>query len=455
MVSLRKPTEQDNRDAVVPQANTAMPQASAVVPARQWSPGLQDVLDQPSSVLPFKLTLAGIVFFGLFWAWAWSSQVDDVAVAKGKLIPQTEARKVQHADAGKVIQLLVKEGDQVKKGQVLMELDTEQAQREVDRLKTILTATQTELLQTQGMLDRLKLQVATKVKIADTEVDSQSVVIEQNQLAIENQQQIIAQLQETERDRQDRLARFENLEREGAISKEQVLAARDSLRDTQRSMMEIQGTINRNVSEIDRLKSGMTQKQAEVDQSGLEGQAQEQQLQIRVTELRSKISETNVLIAKAQGDVKRRFVLASETGEVLTLNVRQTGQVIQSGEVIAEIAPAGQPLILSTILPAKDVGFVKEDMPVKVKMEAFAYQDYGIVAGKVRSIAKDSKALEQIGQTYRVDIEINQQAIKAKGETIKFKPGQEGQAEIVTRKRRMIEVLFDPLRQMKSDNVNL
>jgi hemolysin D len=137
------------------------------------------------------------------------------------------------------------------------------------------------------------------------------------------------------------------------------------------------------------------------------------------------------------------------------LNVRQTGQVIQAGEVIAEIAPEGKPLILSTILPAKDVGFIKEKMFVKVKMDAFAYQDYGIVEGQVRSIAKDSKAMEQIGQTYRVDIEINQQSIKAKGETFKFKPGQEGQAEIVTRKRRMIEVLFDPLRQMKSDNVNL
>jgi hemolysin D len=336
-----------------------------------------------------------------------------------------------------------------------MELDTEQAQKEVERLKTVLTASQTELLQTQGMLDRIKLQASTKTKIAGTEVDSQTVSIDQNQLAIENQQRILAQLHETETDRQDRLTRFEKLEKDGAISKEQVLAARDTLRETQRSMMEIQGTIDRNLSEIDRLKSGLTQKRAEVDQTSLDGQAQEQQLQIRTGELQAKINETNVLIAKAQGDVKRRYVHASESGEVLTLNVRQTGQVIQAGEVIAEIAPEGKPLILSTVLPAKDIGFIKEKMDVKVKMEAFSYQDYGIVKGQVRSIATDSKAMEQIGQTYRVDIELDRQSIQAKGETFKFKPGQEGQAEIITRKRRMIEVLFDPLRQMKSDNVNL
>jgi hemolysin D len=449
MVGLQKTTVKDSESTTAKSTITPLPAA------RQWSGGLQDLLDQPAPSLPFKLMLGGMLFFGLFGAWAWTSQVDDVAVARGKLIPQTEARKVQHDDSGKVIQLMIKEGDRVQKGQVIMELDTEQAQKEVERLKTVLTASQTELLQTQGMLDRIKLQASTKTKIAGTEVDSQTVSIDQNQLAIENQQRILAQLHETETDRQDRLTRFEKLEKDGAISKEQVLAARDTLRETQRSMMEIQGTIDRNLSEIDRLKSGLTQKRAEVDQTSLDGQAQEQQLQIRTGELQAKINETNVLIAKAQGDVKRRYVHASESGEVLTLNVRQTGQVIQAGEVIAEIAPEGKPLILSTVLPAKDIGFIKEKMDVKVKMEAFSYQDYGIVKGQVRSIAKDSKAMEQIGQTYRVDIELDRQSIQAKGETFKFKPGQEGQAEIITRKRRMIEVLFDPLRQMKSDNVNL
>jgi hemolysin D len=449
MVSLRKPTAQASENI------TAQPPRTISPPPKQWSNGLQDVLDQPAPSLPFKLMLSGMLFFGLFGAWAWTSQVDDVAVARGKLIPQTEARQVQHDDSGKVIAVMIKEGDRVQKGQVLMELDGEQVQKEVDRLRTVLTASQTELLQTQGMLDRIKLQATTKTKIAGTEVDSQTVAIEQNQLAIDNQQRILSQFRETEVDRQDRLTRFENLEKDGAISKEQVLAARDALRETQRSMMEMQGTIDRNLSEIDRLRAGMTQKRAEVDQTKLDGQAQQQQLQIRTGELQAKINETNLLIAKAQGDVKRRYVRASEDGEILTLNVRQTGQVIQAGQVIAEIAPEGKPLILSTILPAKEVGFIKEGQPVKVKMEAFAYQDYGIVEGQVRSIARDSKAMEQIGQTYRVDIEINQQSIKAKGETFKFKPGQEGQAEIVTRKRRMIEVLFDPLRQMKSDNVNL
>jgi hemolysin D len=449
MVSQQKPTIRESENT------TAKTYRTIAAPPRPWSHGLQDVLDQPAPSLPFKLMLSGMLFFGLFGAWAWTSQVDDVAVARGKLIPQTEARKVQHGDAGKVIELMIKEGDRVKKGQVIIELDREPAQKEIDRLKTVLTANQTELLQTQGMLDRIKLQAKTKTKIAGTEVDSQRVSIDQNQLAIDNQRRIISQLRETEVDRQDRLTRFDHLEKEGAISKEQVLAARDTLRETQRSMMEIQGTIDRNLSEIDRLKSGMTQKRAEVDQTSLDGQAQEQQLQIRTGELQAKINETNVLIAKAQGDLTRRYVRASETGEVLSLNVRQTGQVIQPGEVLAEIAPEGKPLILSTVLPARDAGFIKDNMPVKVKLDAFAYQDYGIVAGRVRSIAKDSKAMEQIGQTYRVDIEIDQQSIKAKGETFKFKPGQEGQAEIITRKRRMIEILFDPLRQMKSDNVNL
>jgi hemolysin D len=151
MASLQKPAVQG------PENITTKSYKTIAAPPRPWSNGLQDVLDQPAPSLPFKLMLSGLLFFGLFGAWAWTSQVDDVAVARGKLIPQTEARKVQHDDSGKVIQLMIKEGDMVQKGQVIMELDKEPAQKEIDRLKTVLTASQMELLQTQGMLDRIKL----------------------------------------------------------------------------------------------------------------------------------------------------------------------------------------------------------------------------------------------------------------------------------------------------------
>jgi hemolysin D len=423
--------------------------------SNQWSDGLQQILDQPASDLPMKMLLSGMAFCSLFVAWAWFSQVDDVAVAQGKLIPRTEARQVQHEDTGKVVQLLIKEGDQVTAGQKIMELDTERAEGEVNRLKTILTATEAELLQTRGMLARMDLQAQTKAAIAGTEVDAQRVSNEQNQIAIEAQRQIMQQLEVTARTRQTRLQKLEEGRQAGAISEEYIMSRQEELQEVQRRMTESQSVIDRSTSEMARLRAGMIQKQAEVSQARLEAQQQKEQLQLRLMELEAKISETKVLIAKATAEVKRRFVLAPSSGEVLSMKVRQTGQVIQPGEVLAEIAPQGQPLILSAWLPAQEAGFVKEGMPVKVKMEAFAYQDYGIISGKVNQIGRDSQTIDKVGSMYRVDIVLDQTSIRAKGEQIQFKPGQLGTAEIVTRKRRMLDVLIDPIKQMQSDNVNL
>jgi hemolysin D len=421
----------------------------------QWSDGLQQILDQPASHLPVKMMLSGVVFCGLFFTWAWCSQVDDVAVAQGKLIPRTEARKVQHDDAGKVVQLLIKEGDPVKAGQKIMELDTERAQGEVDRLKTLLSAHETELLQTRGLLQQLDLQAETKSQIAGTEVDAQRVASEQNQIAIDTQQQMMKQLESTAKLRRNRLQKLEEGRQAGAISEEYIMSRQEELQEVQRRMTESQSLIDRSTSEITRLQAGMLQKQAEVERTKLESQQQKEQLRIRITELEAKVNETKVLMSKATAEVKRRFVYAPTSGEVLNMNVRQTGQVIQPGEVLAEIAPQGQPLILSAWLPAQEAGFVKEGIPVKVKMEAFAYQDYGIISGKVHKIGRDSQTIDKVGQMYRVDIVLDQTSIKAKGEQIKFKPGQLGIAEIVTRKRRMLDVLIDPIKQMQADNVNL
>jgi hemolysin D len=86
-----------------------------------------------------------------------------------------------------------------------------------------------------------------------------------------------------------------------------------------------------------------------------------------------------------------------------------------------------------------------------VKLDAFPYQDYGVVEGKVTAISLDSKLVEGVGQVYRVDIELSKNAIQAKGESVPLKSGQTATGEIVTRHRRIIDVLLDPLKKMQGN----
>jgi HlyD family secretion protein len=164
-----------------------------------------------------------------------------------------------------------------------------------------------------------------------------------------------------------------------------------------------------------------------------------------------KINETAVLLAAAQAKLQQRFVYATHSGTILTLYTRQTGEFVQPGQAIAEIAPAGEPLILSTLLPSHEAGFVKPGMVVKVKLDAFPYQEFGIVPGKVLSVSLDSKTTEQGNQVYRVDVELDRHAVNGRGQKVSFKSGQTATAEIVTRHRRMADVLLDPIKQLQGN----
>jgi hemolysin D len=103
------------------------------------------------------------------------------------------------------------------------------------------------------------------------------------------------------------------------------------------------------------------------------------------------------------------------------------------------------------VLSNQQAGFVKKGMMVKVKLDAYPYQDHGTIAGKIVAISPDSQASEQLGQVYRVDIALDRHYVNAKGQQIPLKPGLTATAEIVTRQRRVLDVVLEPFQKLRSD----
>jgi hemolysin D len=187
--------------------------------APQWSNSLQGMLDQPSPALPARMILACMGFTGLFGIWAWTGTIDEIATARGKMIPLTEARKVQAAEAGKVARVLVKEGDIVQAGQVLFELDNELNKQDVEHQQTLLESARQEYTQTGGMLYGLQAQVESRIAIARAEAASQEVAIRQAEATVENQRHIMSQMETDETAQQERIDRIAPLVKEGALSR--------------------------------------------------------------------------------------------------------------------------------------------------------------------------------------------------------------------------------------------
>jgi HlyD family secretion protein len=227
------------------------------------------------------------------------------------------------------------------------------------------------------------------------------------------------------------------------------------LRDLEAKITQNQGEMTANFQEIKQLQAELSQKQAERERTRIETQQKVQQLDLEITQLESKIAETNNLLVTARSELTRLNLKAPVDGTVLALNLQNTGEVVKPGDTIIEIAPEGAKLVLSATLPNQEAGFITEGMPVKIKLDAYPYQDYGVINGTVSSVSADAKSDEKLGEVYQLDITLDKNYIKDEGKQVKFKAGQTATADIIIRHRRIADILIDPIRQLQKDGVKL
>jgi len=423
--------------------------------SENWSTSLHTVLDQPPSTLPYKLLLGGMIFCLTFGAWAWLGQIEEVGHAQGRLVPKGEVYKVHPVEAGKVINIAVKEGAAVKAGQLLFELDPQLAKSEVERLQQTLAADKVQLSQMQFLIEKNRLEAQTRLAISSADSKAQEAAIAQTKANAATTRELLTQLRTDATAHQARQARLKPLVEEGAIAKDHLFEAEQALGERQRAITQSQGELQQALGEATRLQAGLIQKQAEGRTAQLEAQERIQQLEVEITQLKAKIAETNNLLKSARAKLVQNFLYSPVKGFVSSLNVRNIGEVVQPGQTIAEMYPYNAPLVLSASLPNQEAGFVKTGMPVQVKFDAYPYQDFGIVPGKVISISPDAKSDERLGEVYRVEVALARNYITTNRQTIKFKAGQTAAAEIIIRRRRVADILLEPFRQLQKGGIDL
>lgn len=507
-------TKQNKAEQVVKLPNQAVADKSSAKSesVAHWSPSLQNVLEQPPAAFPRQLLIGGLVFCLAFIGWAWLGKIEQVGHARGRLIPRGEAYRIHPLDFGKVVQINVKEGQNVKAGQVLVQLDTQVATTEVERLKQMLEGYQNELRQKQRLSEKTRQQANTQSMLAKATIQVQDALLDAAQTKVITLREVLAQMQKEKAASQTRVSRLEpltNISKErtqqlqsdiaahqervkrlkkladdGAIAREYLFQAEQALRDragaiteneltasvnTEDRLFEAQnnsrdraaaitqqqGELKQALVEIQSLHAQMSQKIAEANINQLQAQQQIGQLEVEKTQLQAQIAETQTLLNQARTQLVQKFLYAPVNGIVSSLNVRNVGEVVQQGQTIAEVAPITAPLVLSASLPNQEAGFVKLGMPVQVKLDAFPYQDFGVVTGKVTSISPDTKQEQGSNPVYQVEVTLDRSYVTANQQTVSFKAGQTATADIIIRRRRIIDVLLDPLKQLQKGGMDL
>jgi HlyD family secretion protein len=145
----------------------------------------------------------------------------------------------------------------------------------------------------------------------------------------------------------------------------------------------------------------------------------------------------------------RTQIRAPVNGVIASLDVPGAGAVVEQGSRIATIVPKDARLVAEVQVPNKDVAFVAPGRRAKVKIDAFPYQDYGTITGRVSNVSPDARADERFGSFYKVTISLDQEAFRVGGQSLSLRSGLTLTAGIVTERKSVLSLLLDPFRKVR------
>ena len=303
-------------------------------------------------------SLIGTTAFGV--GWLALARTEEIVVAPGKLEPIGGVQDIRLPVGGVVEQVLIKNGQRVKQGEVLLRLDTEAtADRQQSLTKTI-DLKQQQLVSKEEELQRY------------LELNRAQVSVLQRNLALERQIE----------------GRLESLTRVGASAELQYLQQRNKVQ-------EVAGQLEQ--TRVDRFR-----------QEAILAQ-QAQQLRSELADIRSKLTELNV-------NLRYQEVRSPVDGVVFDLKPTGPGFVAQTSEPVLKIVPFDK-LEARVEIASSDIGFVSVGKAVDISIDSFPASDFGVMQGTVRRIGSDALPPDQLKQIYRfpADIQLDYQQLKLKG----------------------------------------
>tara|TARA_R110000868_G_scaffold147563_2_gene369088 strand:- start:37 stop:1464 length:1428 start_codon:yes stop_codon:yes gene_type:complete len=393
-------------------------------------------------------------FFVFFLLWANFASLDEVTRGDGKVIPSSEIQVIQNLEGGIVEEFLVKEGDIVKAGQVLLRLRDVSAASDygANRARFFgLLATSTRLqaeaenLDSFEFPDEIKKNAPSSVReelesftAGRRQVKQQISVLEQ-QLAQRKQE--ILELKTREKD----LARVLALSREEksmiAPLVERGSAPRIELVQLERGIQEKVTELNGVLQSMPRADLAVKEVEERISEITQTARSAAQQQLSEITIEMDTIKQT----LTALEDRKVRTEIKSPVnGEVKDLKINTVGGVVQPGSDILEIVPHDDQLLVEARIRPGDIAFLHPQQAAIVKITAYDYSIYGGLEAEVIDISADTIMDEQGESFYRVRIRTNQTELKRKGEVLPIIPGMVASVDILTGKKTVMDYILKP-----------
>lgn len=420
--------------------------------AVEFLPAVLEIQESPPSPIGRAILWTIIAVFTAAVTWACLGWIDIVAVAQGKIIPSGYLKVIQPFETGVVAAIQVQDGQAVKAGQLLIELDSTLNRADRDRaaneyharlvesarLKALIAGEHSLTPPTAADPKYVALQqVLLRDQLAEyrARVEAAQHLSDQRRAALAMTKENIRRLEATVPMGIERAATLKRLaEHEAATRMDYLQAEEERIDKTQ---------------ELAAQRKKLIQDQAALAESEKNYHAlvsefhQTKQTELATTETKAASLAQEVVKAGQRTELQK--LMSPIDGVVQQLAVHTVGGVVPPAQQLLVVVPEEHPVEVEAQVENKDVGFVKERQPVEVKVETFPFTLYGTISGQVLSVSDDAVPLEKGGLVYTAQVSMDRSTIQVEGKQVNLSPGMAVSVEIKTGQRRVIEYLLSPL----------
>jgi membrane fusion protein, adhesin transport system len=399
-----------------------------------------------------------VIFFSglglsLFILWASLAQVDEVTRGQGRVIPSSKVQLIQAAEPSTIEQILVRSGQTVKQGQLLVRLDDTSSSSELGQLQTEterLAASAARLNRETGGAggcvgascdDELRLQQARQ-SAQRSKVSALSAGVEQRRRDLSEAQATVASLESSLKLAQDQVNMIRPLAEKSIVPQTELLTA-------QRELVDIRGRLDAARQGVSRASAAIREAQAQVSESQF--QYRQDALNERA-QINTKIAVNEQTIRGAQGRLNRAEIRSPVNGIVNDVQVTTVGGFLNAGEKIMQIVPMGDKLLIEARVAPGDIAFIKVGDRANVKVTAYDFSIYGGLTGKVAQVSADSIYDEVERQAYFTVIVETDRSYLLKGrKRLPITPGMICDVEIMTGRKSVLSYLLKPVLKARSE----
>lgn len=361
-----------------------------------------------------------------FFVWASLAEIDQISRAPGQVIPATRIQIVQSAEGGVINQIMVKEGDRVRRGQILVRLDAV-------KLGAAVAEGDSKVASLKATMARIEAELFDRPLIFPPEVSQYPEVIANQRLLYSKRRAALDAEIST-------LARVQDLMRQELDMNQPLLASGDVSRTEilriQRSLADVNGQIaNRRARYV-------------------------QDLQAEYTKVADDLVTAEQALAQRKDSLDYSILVAPTDGIVKNVRLTTVGGVLRPGDEVLQIVPTGEELIVEARVAPSDIAFVRVGQSAGVKFDAYDSGIYGGAEGVVTYVSADTLTEEKPeGQSmsyYRVHVKVDTSKMRPRhqGEKIEIQPGMTAIAEIKTGDNTVLRYLTKPLIKTFSDSLS-